>query len=70
MKSTRATNRGMASVPDDLPVRQAERVEGGTTTTDGCASGTRPKPTSDPVTDPPVGPAPRVIISIIGVLIG
>jgi len=69
MKSTRATNRGITSGRDDLLVRQAETVAGGTTTTDGCASSTRPKTTNAPP-DPPSGPGPHVIISVVSVLVG
>ena len=64
----KSTNRGIESALNDLPVREAEAVAGGTTTTDGCASSTRPTSTTTPPLDPPSGP--RVIISIISVLVG
>ena len=49
-----------------------EAVTGGRTTTDGCASSTRPAPQKDPVNNPTTGgePGHGVVISIIGVLIG
>jgi hypothetical protein len=64
----KSTNHGIASALNDLPVREAEAVAGGTTTTDGCASSTRPKATTTPPVDPPSGP--HVIISVISVLVG
>ncbi|HVG80427.1 MAG TPA: hypothetical protein VNF03_19935 [Patescibacteria group bacterium] len=56
----------------DLAARDGEAVTGGRTTTDGCASSTRPAPQKDPVNNPPTGgePGHGVVISIIGVLIG
>ena len=68
MKST--VNEAAASALKDLPVRNVADVAGGRTTTDGCASSTRPATEKPPASDPSSGLPGGVVISIIGVLIG
>jgi hypothetical protein len=68
MKST--VNEAAASALKDLPARNVADVAGGRTTTDGCASSTRPATEKQPASDPSGGLPGGVVISIIGVLIG
>ena len=68
MKST--VNEAAASALKDLPARNVADVAGGRTTTDGCASSTRPAPAKEPASDPSGGLPGGVVIRIIGVLIG
>src|SRR4030095_5976881 len=54
----------------DLPATGVAHVAGARTTTDGCASSTRPAPGKEPAGDPSGGLPGGVVIRIIGVLIG
>ena len=68
MKST--GRKAASSALKDLPARSVADVAGGRTTTDGCASSTRPSSQKQPASDPSGGLPGGVVISIIGVLIG
>ena len=68
MKST--VREAAASALKDLPARDVADVAGGRTTTDGCASSTRPASGKQPPSDPSGGLPGGVVISVIGVLIG